>query len=201
MSKSCPKCQTENRTDATSCRICHFSFDGIDEEPLSEEEILRKKLNEQAEENKLLKEALEKTKEKDIKAPTPRPVQPITYQPQPENESSKTSKRKWIVFVVIIGLIVGFAGFNLIKIPENKLGEAERPAFQISQEILEGNYTVKWKAGEKQLKTFQAEIKATNRQNEYQISIYGDTEPKQCLFELDGDYLSSSDSEIGRGQV
>jgi hypothetical protein len=81
----------------------------VEEEQLSEEAKLQKKLNEQEEENKLLKAALDaqlkKTKEKEIEASViitpPQPPKPPVTPPQPE--SGKKS----------IGLIVGLLAVAL----------------------------------------------------------------------------------------
>lgn len=122
--KICPQCETENPTKATHCMKCGTLL--VDEEKLSEEEKLQRKLKEEKAEKEILIAALEaalKNKEKEnvnvnvtpktksqpenISAQSANSTQ-VANRKQPANDEQSRKKPKWLWFVVggVLSLVI-----------------------------------------------------------------------------------------------
>jgi hypothetical protein len=128
--KICTQCEKENPSSANHCMYCGTAL--VEEEQLPEEIKLQKKLNEQEEENRLLKAALEaqlkNPKEKVVEktvvvTPPPAPKPPVN---QPQTKNRKKSVALILGLATVALIVFGMFYYFNIYIPAKIDREAPR---------------------------------------------------------------------------
>jgi uncharacterized protein (TIGR02145 family) len=115
--KLCPQCEKENPSSANHCMYCGTAL--VEEEQLSEEAKLLKKLKGQEEENRLLKTALDAQLKQ--KKPQPAPVVETVAPPQSQTvvlDPPKPNLKHWYLLGgIAVALLLFFLAKNISTSP------------------------------------------------------------------------------------